>query len=206
LVWPDETQDDDVVAVQAFSDGAALQFSSEEDPPFFGMGDKGHPVHIWHWKAGWQDVLERRKDIETKYANAACDWYSAQKNYVHGAPFEAGESQTRFHDSTFITGWGAGNPVSIPKEKPAAEEAVSEGLGSYTARAPAGEHVDTKGVWQNGKWHVVFLRPLKSSAGQGFRFMEGQPIHVAFAIWDGADQDRNGQKMVSIWNNFILEE
>ena len=195
-----------MVAVQSFSDGAALQFSAEEDPPFFGMGSNNDPVYIWNWKAGWQDFNGDRKDVETRYPNAAPDWYAAQKNYEHGTPFEISQSKTRFHDPKFITGWGAGNPVSDPERKTAAEEATSEGPGSYTVHISKIEQVDARGIWQDGKWHVVFIRSLKSSDKGGFQFKAGKPMSIAFAVWDGAPKDRNGQKMISIWNTLFLEK
>lgn len=206
LTWSDPTKEDDMVAVQSFSDGAALQFSAEEDPPFFGMGNEDDPVYIWNWKAGWQDLNDDRKDIETRYPNAASDWYAAQKNYEHGTPFETSQSKTRFHDPKFITGWGAGNPVSDPERKTAAEEATAEGQGSYTVHIPKVEQVDAKGIWQDGKWHVVFVRSLKSSDKKGFQFKVARPMSIALALWDGAHKDRNGQKMVSLWNTLILEK
>jgi hypothetical protein len=31
-------------------------------------------------------------------------------------------------------------------------------------------------------------------------------VSVAFALWDGAARDRNGQKLVSIWHDLTLEK
>jgi len=206
LKWSDAMRDDNNVAVHTFSDGAALQFSTEKDPPFFGMGEANQPVYIWHWKAAWQNTGKEREDIETQYPAAAVDWYYAQKNYEHGNSFEVGESETRFHDPQYITGWGAGNPLSDPETAKAVEEATSEGQGSYTIQRPKIEPVEARGVWQNGHWHVVFKRPLKNSEKGALRFKAGDTIAIAFAVWDGAQKDRNGQKTVSIWNEILLEK
>ena len=51
LSWADPKKDASVLTPQSFSDGAAIQISSEKDPPFFGMGGSGSPVTIWNWKA-----------------------------------------------------------------------------------------------------------------------------------------------------------
>lgn len=50
------------VRLQGLRDAAALQFSvrlpqSSEKPHFF-LGDPGHPVNLWHWKADVQKVEE----------------------------------------------------------------------------------------------------------------------------------------------------
>ncbi len=205
LKWNDATRDKDIVAVQSFSDAAALEFSEQKNPPFFGMGSGEAPVHLWHWKAAWEQVGNEREDVDTEYPHAAVDWYESQSTYPHGSAFEAAESKTRFHDPEFTTGWGAGNPVSNPLNMESAEEATAKGLGSYTTQLPKREKVKAKGVWEKGVWHLVFIRSLKSSEREGLDFRPGSAMRIAFALWDGFHKDRNGQKMVSIWNELILE-
>lgn len=206
LTWSDPQENHDIVEVQSFSDGAALQFSNEEDPPFFGMGSSDHPVHIWHWKAAWEQFGAKREDIEDAYPHTTVDYYESQKNYAYGSFFEAAESETKFHDPKFTTGWGAGNPLSDPHKEGAAEEGMAEGLGSYTTQMPKIEKVLIKGSWKNGKWHVVFARSLESSEKDTLEFKSGEAVSIAFALWEGSHEDRNGQKMVSIWNELIIEE
>ncbi len=204
LSWQDVSDDSDSVAVQSFPDGAAIQFSSDKNPPFFGMGEKDNPVSIWHWKASWQGDEKERTDIESRYPHAAVDWYKAQKDYQPGAPFEIKDSKTRFHDPEFITGWGAGNPLSDPQQHGASEAATSEGLGSYTTQKSLKNEIQTQGINRDGKWHVVFVRQRSSADKKDVQFKAGE-VSVAFAIWDGSGGDRNGQKMVSIWNKLILK-
>lgn len=51
LTWRDDSKNEEQKnMVDTFSDGIALQFTNEADPPFFGMGDISHPVNIWLWK------------------------------------------------------------------------------------------------------------------------------------------------------------
>lgn len=206
LKWDDAGQDNSLAAIQAFSDGAALQFSKEEDPPFFGMGEGGAPVYIWHWKSAWDPMPSGRQDIETQYPQAAVDWYPSQKNYAHGSPFEVRDSAAQFHDPQYLTGWGAGNPLSDPTAEGAAEQAAAEGLGSLTTHVPKMERVQAKGLWRDGAWHVIFVRSLASPEEGLISFKPGETARAAFAVWDGAHQDRDGQKMVSIWNRLIIEK
>ncbi len=205
LKWADSMEDNNLAKVQSFSDGAALQFSREKDPPFFGMGGKGEAVDFWHWKAGWEEGAGWN-DIEAQYPSAAVDWYASQKNYEYGSAFEASGSAAQFHDPVYMTGWGAGNPLSDVEGKKAAEEGRAQGLGSYTIQLPQKEKVSAKGIWDKGMWHVVFVRSLTAADKGGLKFTPGETAHVAFAVWDGARGDRNGQKSVSIWNELILEK
>jgi DMSO reductase family type II enzyme heme b subunit len=50
-------------------------------------------------------------------------------------------------------------------------------------------------------------RPLAApSEEDGVSLAPGQHASAAFAVWNGAHQDRNGQKLVTIWQDFELEE
>ncbi|MDP2644006.1 MAG: c-type cytochrome [Desulfobacterales bacterium] len=205
LEWEDETKDESTVAPQSFSDGAALQFTGEASPPIFAMGGMDSPVTLWHWKASWQEDAVSWKDIETKYPHAAADFYAAQTDYQHGAPFETRDYKTRAHDPLYATGRGAGNPLSDPERSSGGEEARAAGIGSLTTIRPSIEKVDVRGNYQNGKWEVVFVRELKVTDSDRLVFKFGSPMNIAFAIWDGAKGDRNGQKMVSFWNEMVFE-
>ncbi|MBI1870316.1 MAG: c-type cytochrome [Chlamydiae bacterium] len=204
LSWKDATKDISTLDPQSFSDGAAVQFSAEKDPPFFGMGSAQSPVSIWHWKASWQEDMKEWKDVEMQYPNTATDWYEAQKNYQYGSSFETKDSKTKFHDPHFITGWGAGNPLSNPAPEVAAEEARAQGAGTLTTMRPQLEKVDAKGVWSDGTWQVVFKRKLETQEKERLQFEPGVSFSFAFAIWDGSEKDRNGQKMISIWNDLEI--
>jgi DMSO reductase family type II enzyme heme b subunit len=52
---------------------------------------------------------------------------------------------------------------------------------------------------------VVFRRPLTVPTGEGVSLSAGDKASVGFAVWDGARGDRNGQKMISIWQDLELE-
>lgn len=198
LSWKDPSQNDSLMTPQAFSDGAAVQISTDKDPPFFGMGAKGAPVALWHWKAAWQKDTEGREDVETHYPHMAVDYYEAQKTYEHGSPFEVRDSETSFHDPLYLTGYGAGNLLSDPNRESSAEEGQAEGLGTLSGDSSTPHEVKARGTYKDGRWSVTFIGKLGS-------FTPGEPISIAFAVWDGAEGDRNGQKMVSIWNELTLE-
>ncbi|OGW90703.1 MAG: hypothetical protein A3D28_00745 [Omnitrophica bacterium RIFCSPHIGHO2_02_FULL_63_14] len=209
LSWSDPTRDSSTIAPQDFSDGAAVQFSLEHDPPFFGMGDAGMSargaVQIWFWKASWQDDLAGWRDVENQYPHAAVDWYPGQRTYQHGEPFEVSQAKTASQDPEFMGGWGAGNPLSDPNRHSAAEEVVAKGLGTLTSRPPALQRIQAKGLWENGTWQVVLRRPLTSNEAGDLSLRPTQQVSVAFAVWNGHVENRNGQKSVSIWHALQLE-
>ncbi|MBI3021352.1 MAG: hypothetical protein HYY59_05070 [Candidatus Omnitrophica bacterium] len=216
LSWNDPTRDDSLVGQQAFSDGIAAQLSTEPDPPFFGMGGDHGAVSIWHWKAAWQQDLAGWRDIETVYPDAAVDWYPGQRDYRHGDAFEVREAKTTSQDPSLMAGWAAENPLSIPTRASAAEEAAAKGLGTLTSKplpaapgaAKAGlpiQRVQASGDWREGRWRVVLQRPLVPVEKGDLPLQAGQKVSVAFAVWDGQAEDRDGQKSVSVWQRLQLE-
>lgn len=205
LSWADPTQDRSTAKPQLFSDGAAVQFSSEKDPPFFGMGGAEGAVHIWNWKASWQEETKSWEDIETVYPHTATDWYESDRSYEHGKPFETRESKAEFHDPLFMTAWGARNPLSGPARKSGFEEARAQGIGSLTAEQAEPSRGEAKGIWENGQWQLVFQREMRAGGSEDIKFKPGDSLSVAFAVWDGSAGDRDGQKSVSIWNELKIE-
>jgi DMSO reductase family type II enzyme heme b subunit len=68
---------------------------------------------------------------------------------------------------------------------------------STTQRRPASESgLAARGTHQDGQWVVVFQRPLQPT-GEFARFEPGTPAKISFAVWDGNNAERSGQKAVS---------
>jgi DMSO reductase family type II enzyme heme b subunit len=44
------------------------------------------------------------------------------------------------------------------------------------------------------------------SSDDGVSLQAGEPGSVAFAVWDGSHQDRDGQKSITIWQDLELEK
>lgn len=187
LSWADQTKDAQAGAVTDFFDGASVQFSKDEDPPLFAMGSVDQAVSFWHWKAAWENAVDPEEMIERRYPD-----------YAHATP-----PKELFHQS--FSGQDAGNPVSNMDLKQGAEEGHAKGIGSYTAIKIQAEAAEAKSLWKEQRWYVVFKRELKVKDSDRIEFSQGKTINVAFAVWDGSKQDRNGQKMVSIWNELTVE-
>lgn len=187
LSWMDQTKDDQAGAVTDFSDGASVQFSQDADPPLFAMGSENQTVSFWHWKAAWENAVDPEEMIEKRYPN-----------YAHATP-----PKELYHQ--FLSGQDAGNPVSNLDPKWGAEEGQAKGIGSYTALKIQPEAVEAKSLWKDERWYVVFKRELKVKDSERIEFNQGETINIAFAVWDGSKQDRNGQKLISIWNELTVE-
>ena len=52
---------------------------------------------------------------------------------------------------------------------------------------------------------MIFSRDLESAEADDVSFMPGKTYSIAFAAWDGANGERNGQKSTSQWVNLVIE-
>ena len=78
-------------------------------------------------------------------------------------------------------------------------ELNAEGFGTLTPQSSYDQQIRGSGAWRQGRWRVVMVRPLKTDSSQDHQFAPGETVPVAFAVWDGSQRDRNGQKAVSVW-------
>ena len=189
--WSDPTQDDSMVRVQDFRDAVAVQFpliSAVE--PYICMGLAGTEVNIWHWKADWQADLIVRQDMETAYPNMNVDYY----------PFANTDlpAPTDYTDPNYVTAYQAGNSFAQPHTTPV-ENLIAGGFGTLTSLPPDNQPVQGYGVYADGQWRVIFARDLKAVFPEDAQFDVGKAYPMAFAAWDGANNERNGQKSVSQW-------
>lgn len=215
LEWDDIVVDQEVLRSEDFRDAAAIQFPLRSDAlhrsgdaePSFTMGEKGAPVNIWHWKADWEADLQRYRDIQDRYTGMAADLYVFNRGAPPGSPTTAQvRVPTSSHDPTYLAGWGAGNPLSTPTRPSSVEDLNAIGFGTLTSQPREDQNVQGKGVWKEGKWRVVIVREMRSKSDRDAQFTAGQSLPVAFAVWDGAEGDRDGQKAVSIWQRLQIEK
>jgi mono/diheme cytochrome c family protein len=200
LTWQDETRNDRVIRPQDFEDMAAVQLFKGSPEPFLGMGAAGRPVDVWLWRAGAQSGSGPFADMDTAYPNMAVDMYPFEKT-GNGPRPHAPEQQPR----DFLTAEAAGNQRADPAAAARAASHQATGFGSLTMRPSVSQLVKAWGEWKDGRWTVVLRRPLQVDAAAGLPLAAGDKLSIAFALWDGAAGDRNGQKLVSIWHDLELE-
>ncbi|MBI2504074.1 MAG: c-type cytochrome [Candidatus Latescibacteria bacterium] len=202
LEWHDDTYDHTAIRPQDFRDAAAVQFSLSADPPFFGMGALGQMVNIWMWKSERQADLVAFQDLEAVYPNIGIDSYPNLLKSPLEQPMR--HALTLESDPTYVTGWGAGNIVSDPTRRNAAEDLQAQGQGTLKAHPRFDQEVVAEGVYQSNSYHVVFRRALKPKGKEGVVLKSGATVPVAFAVWNGSQGDRDGKKSVTIWQELKL--
>jgi mono/diheme cytochrome c family protein len=187
LQWRDDIANGAPVRVEDFQDAVALQFSINSTTPFLGMGDPNNPVNIWMWKAGWQQAADgNRQDVNTVHPSMHVDKY-----------FE-----TR---SLYRTAEAAGNLQARSEITSPVEDANARGFGSFKSQPASSQNVGGQGIWRDGFWSVLVTRDLKSKDSDDVKFVAGQSVPVAFAVWNGQQRDRNGRKVISNWYQLVLE-
>lgn len=190
VTWTDATKNDQAVRIQDFRDAAALQFPLSEGQPYFCMGQEGGNVNIWHWKADWQADITARQDVELLYPNINVDQYPFAKG-AFPAPAD-------YLDPNYVPALAAGNLFAATHTSPI-EDVIAGGFGTLTAQPTEGQNVKGYGTWANNTWNVIFTRDLTSTEESDIKFNPDKLTAVAFAAWDGANNERNGQKSTSQW-------
>lgn len=176
--WEDADVDDSVAGVDLFSDAVALQFPIGDDGAPYTMGGAGLPVNIWQWKAVWQvDVDSGFETIQDRLSDTYVDSYQQEGNPLYRTAEEAGNILAQRDRTT---------PV---------ENLVAEGWGTLTTAEV--QDVQGSGVWREGRWRVLFIRDFESVEPGFASFASGGVTSVAFAVWDGHANDRDGQKSIA---------
>lgn len=187
LTWRDPSKNGESVRVQEFQDEVAVQFSLNGSTPFIGMGDKDNPVNLWLWRASWQQEIEGvRPDMRDEYPSMHVDTYMDTNDL-------------------YLTAVKAGNPISR-QHASAVEDANARGFGTLTSQPVERQNVEGRGIWFDGSWSVVITRPLDSKEEDDVRFLPGEEVPVAFAVWNGEQRDRNGRKVISNWLKVTMEK
>lgn len=192
--WADETKNDSMVRIQDFRDGAAIEFPVvNSQQPFYCMGQLGSNVNIWFWRADWQADLAARRDMETAYPNMYVDDYPFADPK---AGLQAGPDT--YTDPNYLPALVAGNDFASATHKSTVEDLNAGGFGSLTPQAYKDQNVEGYGVWADGKWRVIFSRNLNPNINDAY-FTPAMMMSTAFAVWDGANNERDGQKSTSQW-------
>jgi hypothetical protein len=199
LAWNDATRDVNATKPDQFRDAAAIQLPLNPQGTAICMGVPGQLVNLWHWKADWQeDVDQGFRDVVDAYPNFWGDFYP----FAEGKPpFRMSKDFSSSDARAYLIGWSVGNPLSNPERVSPVEDLNAIGFG--TAATQPNQNVVGKGVWKDGKWHVVYARPLTSPDGQDAQLTPGQNSMAAFAVWNGSNREVGARKQTSTW--YVLE-
>ncbi|MBI4504205.1 MAG: hypothetical protein HY691_01610 [Chloroflexi bacterium] len=193
MAWSDPTRDARAVKPDEFRDAAAIMLPVGDAPPNICMGSPGQTTNLWHWKADWQEDIDKGfQDLPQAYPNFSKDYYP----YAAGSPpFDAAKDFASDEAKAYLIGRAAGNPLSAVTKKSPVEELLAVGFGTTTHKQR--QEVEGRGVWSGGRWQVAFVRALASGDAAEADLAKRSDVPVAFAVWNGANQEVGARKQVS---------
>ncbi|MCA1957266.1 MAG: ethylbenzene dehydrogenase-related protein [Nitrospira sp.] len=87
----------------------------------------------------------------------------------------------------------------IPRRVSSVEDLIGGGFSTLTTKEKQGR-VQGKALWKDGVWRVVMYRSLASEEQENeAKLIPGRVQTVSFAVWNGENKERNGQKAVAPW-------
>lgn len=93
----------------------------------------------------------------------------------------------------------------IPRRISSVEDLIGGGFSTLTTKDKQGR-VQGKALWKDGVWHVVMHRPLVSEEQENeATLIPGRVQTVSFAVWNGENKERNGQKSVAPWFQLSID-
>lgn len=219
LEWVDPTRNDIMVQSQQYKDQAAVMFPVNQSGPVppFTMGGEDERVNIWQWKATWNKEgagkagNEMMQDLEDQYhymsmGSGSYYIYEPSGNLILSPKQQPKVSERHTHidpgmgknEGVFNPGRATGNILSDNTlRRSPVEDLNAEGFSTLTTQAQ--QDVDGKGNWSNNRWMIVFKRNLKTDDPNDTQFT-GKETSIAFAIWNGNNKERNGQKALTIFH------
>jgi DMSO reductase family type II enzyme heme b subunit len=93
----------------------------------------------------------------------------------------------------------------IPRRVSSVEDLIGGGFSTLTTKEKQGR-VQGKATWKDGVWHVVMRRPLGAEEQDNeAKLVPGRVQTVSFAVWNGENKERNGQKAVAPWFQLVID-
>ncbi|MGP0594989.1 ethylbenzene dehydrogenase-related protein [Nitrospira sp. T9] len=95
----------------------------------------------------------------------------------------------------------------IPRRPSSVEDLVGGGFSTLTSKEQQGR-IQGQAEWKNGLWRVVMKRPLTSMGDDldnEAMLVPGRMQAIAFAVWNGENKERNGQKSVASWMQLLID-
>ncbi|MHC4416424.1 MAG: ethylbenzene dehydrogenase-related protein [Planctomycetota bacterium] len=184
-----------------FCDAVAIQLPLEPNAAYT-MGAVDFPVQISQWKAIWQkDIDEHFQDVQDLHPNYWADLYWFAEGEF---PFRVPDAFERTESLDWFVAYRADNPMAELYRRQPVQELIAEGFGTLTNQ-PESATV-ARGVWADGRWSVVFARPMQTNDESDYQFKPGTRDAVAFAVWEGASGNVGGRKHHSQWIVFEVQQ
>lgn len=91
--------------------------------------------------------------------------------------------------------------VDLAKNAALAEQFL--GRGSEALEVFGADEIEVSASYDQGRWSVIFKRPLKARGGVSLQ--EEMFVPIAFSAWDGFNRERGNKRALSPWFYFYLE-
>ncbi|WP_173046192.1 ethylbenzene dehydrogenase-related protein [Nitrospira sp. KM1] len=93
----------------------------------------------------------------------------------------------------------------IPRRISSVEDLIGGGFSTLTTKEKQGR-VQGKATWKDGVWRVVMRRPLVGEEQENeAKLIPGRVQTISFAVWNGENKERNGQKAVAPWFQLSID-
>jgi hypothetical protein len=95
----------------------------------------------------------------------------------------------------------------IPRRPSSVEDLIGGGFSTLTSKKSQGR-IKGQAEWKRGFWRVVMKRPLTQSGDDlenEAMLHPGRMQAIAFAVWNGENKERNGQKAVAAWMQLLID-
>lgn len=95
----------------------------------------------------------------------------------------------------------------IPRRPSSVEDLIGGGFSTLTSK-PSQGRVQGQAKWERGYWRVVLKRPITRSGDNVENeaiLTPGRIQAVSFAVWNGENKERNGQKAVASWLQLVVD-
>lgn len=187
LEWADDSKSD-APGPSKMIDACAIQIpeKAEKDLPEPQMGQEGKTVQVTYWRADWQASMDGRGDtIRDLYPNASIDHYPFEAKALEKGSDAQKEMAMRYAPARAL-----GNIRSGPRSAPV-EDLIATGPG--TLMPGPSQNANGKGGHKKDHWSVVISRKLPDGLALN------QRTHIAFAVWQGSQQESGARKMRTGW-------
>lgn len=138
--------------------------------------------------------------MDEAYPNMYGDWY--QYSGVEAGEIPEATDYLTKGQKEYLTAAAVDNALADPQIQNKIgpiQKLRAEGFG--TLEPDETQDARGMGAWSDGGWRIVISVPRKQVK---FTVEEDAVIPLAFAVWDGSRDERNGQKAYSQWKEMKL--
>ena len=197
IVWADKSENvHNGKCLDSYADGVAFQFANGAKDatklPYIGMGSKGREVAIYLQKIQFNNYEPNggKGKVDLQVSRNQTNVYNDSTQYTENSTDTADQEGLAAFDKQ-VADLGSDDYE---------RKFVSAGFRSMTEiRDGSDKSKLTIARIKGYGWIATLVRPLKDDYAD-----LSKSVPVAFAIWDGAKNNRNGLKLLSGWNAVTL--